>query len=115
MLCRLSYGGIWNWQKKWLCAKKQRNLWLNPKVSLRIVFNNISDAIFIHDYQGIILEVNDRMLQMYDVARDQVKGKPIQLFSAESNERYDELKDTWRRIQNGEIIITEWKARRYSV
>lgn len=39
------------------------------------IFNNSSDAIFIHDAEtGEILDVNDRMLEMYRCTRDQAVG-----------------------------------------
>ena len=38
---------------------------------LRIVFNNVYDAIFIHDVQGKIIDVNRKTLEMYRVSREE--------------------------------------------
>ncbi|MDD3310533.1 PAS domain S-box protein [Pseudodesulfovibrio sp.] len=80
--------------------------------ALRTVFDASHDAIVIHDVAGHILDVNERMLQMYGLTRDEIRDISIARdISSRSNAVY-RLSSVWRSVINGEAQFYEWKARR---
>ncbi|MBW4660430.1 MAG: PAS domain S-box protein [Drouetiella hepatica Uher 2000/2452] len=80
--------------------------------NLRTIFNNAHDAIFLHQADGTILDVNDRMLELFQVSREEALQLSIQQdYSADTNS-LETLPETWRHVLTGETICFEWKARR---
>ncbi|MGD0230617.1 MAG: PAS domain S-box protein [Syntrophorhabdales bacterium] len=79
---------------------------------LRTVLNNAYDAIFIHDLQGRVIDLNDKMLAMYRVDREEAKNLFIvDDFSAPEN-RLEELPLLWEKVVSGQDQFFEWKAKR---
>ncbi|MEF2229404.1 MAG: PAS domain S-box protein [Pseudodesulfovibrio sp.] len=80
--------------------------------ALRTVFDASHDAIIIHDVAGQILDVNERMLMMYGLAKDEIGNISIARdISSRKNAVY-RLSSMWRSAINGEQQFFEWKARR---
>lgn len=80
--------------------------------NLRTIFNNVYDAIFIHDLQGNILDVNNRTLEMYGVSASQATKLSFKNdYSTEENP-VEEFAEIWQRVIAGETARIEWKARR---
>ena len=80
--------------------------------NLRTIFNNVYDAIFIHDLEGNILDVNNRMLEMYGVSASQATQLSLKNdYSTEENS-LEEFSEIWQRVIAGETARLEWKARR---
>lgn len=50
---------------------------IQSEQDLRTIFNNVYDAIFIHDLNGTILDVNDRALELYAATREQLLAASI--------------------------------------
>ena len=80
--------------------------------SLRLIYNSVYDAIFIHDLNGDILDVNDKMLEMYGVTRDQALTLYIKEDYSSRNNSQEELRSLWKKARAGENQFFEWKARR---
>lgn len=80
--------------------------------ALRTVFDASHDAIFIHDVSGRILDVNDRMLKMYGVNRDEVYDMSIAHDMSSRDNAVYRLSSIWRSVLNGAPQFFEWKARR---
>jgi len=79
---------------------------------LRTVFNSVYDAIIIHDLDGKVIDVNDKMLEMYGVGRKEaLKLSIIEDYSARDNP-IDEVWARWKRVLSGENQFFGWKARR---
>jgi PAS domain S-box-containing protein len=79
---------------------------------LRTVFNNVYDAIFIHDSEGKVIDVNDKMLEMYGVTRDEALNRfIIDDYSAPDN-IVPELYERWKKAMSDEHQFFEWKAKR---
>ncbi|OPY88878.1 MAG: Blue-light-activated protein [Syntrophus sp. PtaU1.Bin208] len=80
--------------------------------TLRTIFDNTHDAIFIHDLEGQILDCNERTLELYGVSREQALSSHILYdFSAPDNQ-FDQEPDRWDRLMKGETFKFEWKAKR---
>ncbi|WNZ23787.1 PAS domain S-box protein [Leptolyngbya sp. NK1-12] len=79
---------------------------------LRTIFNNVYDAIFIHDLNGTILDVNDRALELHGAARDQLLAATIADLSAPDTPR-ERISEMRQQVQTGKRIQFEWKARRF--
>ncbi|MCY7382283.1 MAG: PAS domain S-box protein [Microcoleus sp. CAN_BIN18] len=80
--------------------------------NLRTIFNNVYDAIFIQDLEGNILDVNDRMLEMYGVSREQaIKLSITKDYSSDENP-IQLMRELWEKVLSGESTRIEWKSRR---
>ena len=95
------------------CEKRQASEELQRvNDSLRTIFNSVNDAIFIHETSGEIIDVNEKMLEMYGVRREEAKSfSLIDDYSAPESHP-ERLPTMWRRAVSGEPCFFEWKARR---
>jgi len=89
-------------------AESERNLAENR---LKKIFDNTQDAIFIHDLEGKILDVNDKMCRMYGLTREEAFEVTIEDVSS-SRMSMEVLLDRWQKVLNGEKLLFEWEARR---
>ncbi len=95
----------------WLINKKTKEL-KETNLTLNTLFNGISDAIFLHDENGVIKDVNEGMLRMYKVPKSYVIGKTIFDFSAEKS-KFEYVKKIWEKVLKGEEISPiEWLAQK---
>ncbi len=78
---------------------------------LKKIFDNTQDAIFIHDLQGKILDVNDKMCRMYGLTKEEALKVSIEDVSS-SRMSMKVLLDKWQKALNGEKLLFEWEARR---
>lgn len=92
-------------------SKAQETL-LASEEALRVIFNNVHDAIFIHELNGDIIDVNDKVLEMYG-------GDRSRWLSLSAGDRYPDadnsffkVPDIWERAVAGESQFFEWQARR---
>lgn len=76
------------------------------------VLNGVYSAIMIHDRTGRVLDMNENMLRLYQVGREEALGLNIvDDLSAPENPAGD-LAALWDRVLTGETSHFEWKARR---
>lgn len=88
-------------------AKSERNY--------REIFNSSIDAIFIHDMNGDILDVNNSMLQMYGYAKDEIsKVKVGDLSSGEAGYRGENAASYIKLVLTKKEIAFDWKAKHKS-
>ncbi|NQE35907.1 PAS domain S-box protein [Microcoleus asticus] len=80
--------------------------------NLRTIFNNVYDAILIHDLEGNILDVNNRMLEMYGVSQEQAKKLSIKNDYSSGDNPIEQIGELWERVLAGETPRVEWKAKR---
>jgi PAS domain S-box-containing protein len=81
------------------------------KEYLSIVFNSIHDAVFVHDIEGKVLDVNDTMCEMYQFTRDEAIGLSIIPDYTAPEDRPD-FPAIWKRVVAGEVGFFECKGRR---
>ena len=89
-------------------AESERNL---AEERLKKIFDNTQDAIFIHDLEGNILDVNDKMCRMYGLTKEEALEVTIEDVSS-SRMSMKVLLERWQKILNGEKLLFEWEARR---
>ncbi|MEG4147410.1 PAS domain S-box protein [Microcoleus sp. Pol12B5] len=80
--------------------------------NLRTIFNNVYDAIFIHDLEGNILDVNNRMLEMYGVSQEQATKLSLKNDYSSADNPIEQMGELWERVLAGETGRVEWKVRR---
>jgi len=78
---------------------------------LRTMFDNLPEAVIIHDLDGAIVEVNQCMLEMYQVDRMAAYNFSIEGYSSPSAP-VDSLPEIWRRVVGGEEQAFSWEAQR---
>ncbi|HLP30475.1 MAG TPA: ATP-binding protein, partial [Geothrix sp.] len=83
--------------------------------NLHTLFDSLYDAILIHDWEGRLLEVNEAMLAMYGVTRENFRDFTLQDYSAPSQPRTGHDLDFTHQLarlrQEGSLMF-EWRARR---
>ncbi len=75
------------------------------------IFNSSHDAIFIHDIDGNVLSVNDTMLSMYEVTKEEASNYSIIDYSA-SNNAMEGLSNIWQEVIDGNPKEFDWLAKR---
>jgi len=78
---------------------------------LKVLYNNAHDAIITHDLKGKIVEVNNKMLEMYKVTPDQALSLSIIDISA-PDMSMEVAGKHWQKVLRGEDNIFEWHAKR---
>ncbi len=79
----------------------------------REIFNSSTDAIFIHDLKGKILDVNHAMLQMYECSKEEVKNSHVVDFSSNipPYTRVN-IEKSFIEARKGHRQIFDWHAKR---
>ena len=80
--------------------------------ALSAVFNSVHDAIFLHDENGRIVSVNNRMLSMYGVTRENALSMSIPEDFSSLENPLDRLPEIWSEALKGNSRLFEWLARR---
>lgn len=92
--------------------EEERRALAESEQALSAVFNSVHDAIFLHDADGRIVSVNNRILTMYGVSREDAYSMTISReFSSEDNP-LDGLSAIWSDVMAGRDHLFEWRARR---
>jgi len=79
---------------------------------LRAIFNAIHDAVFLHDANGEILFVNDKMLEMFKVStQEALRYSILNDYSAPDNPVVA-LPEIWKSVLEGQSHLFDWRARR---
>jgi two-component system, cell cycle sensor histidine kinase and response regulator CckA len=81
------------------------------KDHLKKIFDNAQDAIFIHDLEGKILDVNDKMCRMYGLTKEEAFEVTIEDVSS-SRMSKEVLLERWNKVLSDEKLLFEWEARR---
>ena len=91
--------------------KEQREL-AESEQALSAVFNSVHDAIFLHDADGRIVSVNDRMLTMYGVSWEDTNSMDIATDFSAADNPLESLPGIWADVLAGRDHFFEWRARR---
>lgn len=81
-------------------------------IKLKTVYDSVNDAIFIHELDGRIIDVNKRMLEMYGVNREEALKLSILLDYSSKENPLEELEGIWNEVVKGEKAVFEWIAKR---
>ncbi len=69
------------------------------EAKFRSLLENVTDALFVHDLEGNILEVNQRACQNLGYSHDQLLA--ITIFDIEVGKTPDQLKSAWQQMKPG--------------
>ncbi|MBN2275591.1 MAG: PAS domain S-box protein [Bacteroidales bacterium] len=79
----------------------------------REIFDSSTDAIFIHDLDGSIIDVNDSMLQMYGYSKKEINGLSMEDLSSNiSPYSQKEIKSYFNKAMHGKKQIFDWQSRK---
>jgi PAS domain S-box-containing protein len=79
---------------------------------LKFIRSVTSAILYIeYDMDGNITEANERLLQLFQMTRDQVVGKKIGSYEFNSKEKTDQRTAFWARLKAGETIVQEFYAK----
>ncbi|MEF2144089.1 MAG: diguanylate cyclase [Desulfovibrionaceae bacterium] len=80
--------------------------------NLRVVLDGSYDAIFVHDLNGRLLDVNSKMLEMYGVTREEAFNYTIAQDYSAPGAPIRDLDERWEKAVQGQPQFFEWMARR---
>ena len=92
--------------------KKAEKVIRSSEQNLRTLLDSLYDAIIIHDLDGNILDVNEQMLLMYGVNRDEVTQMSIYADLSSSENSHELFSQTLEKVINVDSQFFEWKTRR---
>jgi PAS domain S-box-containing protein len=72
----------------------------------------VGEAIYVHDFNGIILDVNQRVIELYGYTKEELKGQTPAIFMAEGMNDLDVLSLKFQEVINGTPQIFEWWGKR---
>nr|NJM03983.1 PAS domain S-box protein [Desulfobacula sp.] len=77
----------------------------------RAVFDHSYDAIFIHEPDGRLIDVNKTMLRMFDVSHNEALTYTVDDYTG-PEVSMDVVQRNWARVMAGEDLFFPWQARR---
>ncbi len=80
------------------------------KDMFRAFLDHSYDAVFIHDTEGKVLDVNATTLRLYQVTREEALGYTIADYTGPANPM-DEAHEHWERALAGDDQLFPWQAR----
>ncbi len=92
--------------------KKAEQVIRSSEENLRTLLDSVYDAIFIHDLDGNIIDVNEQMLLMYGVNRDEVTQMSIVEDFSSSDNPHEQFPQIFEEVMKGNPQLFEWKAKR---
>lgn len=81
------------------------------ETAMRVLFNNARDAIFIYDLSGELVDVNETMLSMFEVGREEAFQLAFEDLSSPGN-NFERLDRFWAEALEGHEVVFEWEAMR---
>jgi diguanylate cyclase (GGDEF)-like protein/PAS domain S-box-containing protein len=81
---------------------------------LRTILENTPEALFLIDAHAKILDVNNKLLSLYKVSRDETINHYVLGDFLAPDLPADELDQYHQRALNGEAVVFQWRARRPS-
>ncbi|MDX1699991.1 MAG: PAS domain S-box protein, partial [Melioribacteraceae bacterium] len=79
---------------------------------LQVIVDNLYDAIFIHDLDGRILNVNNKVIDMYNVSKEEILKMRIEDISSMNNSMEMVSKRWDSVVKDGKTFKFEWEAMR---
>ena len=92
--------------------KSVENALRQSEEALRTIFNASYDAIIIHDEFGKVIDVNDKMLWLYGVSREEALQMSVPSFNSQKETTQEKLYELWKEVMDGKPQFFEWIARR---
>jgi len=80
--------------------------------SYQSLFNSITDAVYLRDENGEILEVNKQFEKTYGYEKDEVLGKTIEMISAADKDGLKDDSKRFRKVLKGESEMFRWWGKR---
>lgn len=71
--------------------------------TLRVIFNSVSEAIFIFGLDGMVMNVNDKALELYGISKEQALSQSVGDFLGTPDSPMDDLARIWCGVVAGEF------------
>ena len=81
---------------------------------LRGIFNSIDQAIFIHDLNGEIMDVNDRASEIYGIPKDMAAKLSLADYFTSPEAPEGLFRQAWDKAMAGEEQLIEWTSKKPS-
>jgi len=82
------------------------------EAELQAVYHSVNDAIFVHDTEGNVIDVNQAAVEMYGYSREELRDTdPGSVSSGEPPYTEDKARERIQRAADGEAQTFEWQGR----
>lgn len=78
---------------------------VKSEIKYRTIVENVTDALYIHDFNGCIIDCNDAACRMSGYSRDELIGHSLSMLDSDENKRL--LPDRMQRLLQENMIIFE--------
>jgi PAS domain S-box-containing protein len=78
------------------------------ELSYRSIFDHATDAIYIHDKEGVFLDVNPSAIRMYGYEKEEMVGYTPEILSAPGRNDLEKTKELLQKAFKGETQRFEW-------
>ena len=82
------------------------------EASYRGLFDSLTDLVYVQDFEGRFLAVNEAVVRAYGYAREELVGQTPLLLSPPGAVEPDAVADLFDRVVSGETVRTDWLAQR---
>ncbi|MBX2964436.1 MAG: PAS domain S-box protein [Cyclobacteriaceae bacterium] len=82
--------------------------------SYRELFDTVSEAIYIHDFNGVMLDVNKRVVELYGYTKEELIGQTPAIFMAEGLNDQTALAEKFQKALSGMPQTFEWWGKKKS-
>nr|MCU0358239.1 PAS domain S-box protein [Cyclobacteriaceae bacterium] len=76
--------------------------------SYRDLFNTVDEAIYVHDLNGVILDINCKVVKLYGYSREELIGQTPAIFMAEGLNDQRMLQEKFMAVLGGTPQTFEW-------
>ncbi|MEH2440451.1 ATP-binding sensor histidine kinase [Nostoc sp.] len=81
--------------------------------NLLTIFNNVNNAILVHDLNGVVLNANDSALKLYELDKDEIRRISVLEHCSAPDNPFHLAPDFWARALTGETVNFEWKSKKF--
>lgn len=78
------------------------------------VFNGLHDAVFVHDAKGLLMGINQRAIDLFELSYDRSDLSSIADRYYWFEPERDRMNEHWNKVLEGNTILSEGKARKFS-
>ncbi|MFO7595015.1 MAG: PAS domain S-box protein, partial [Desulfocurvibacter africanus] len=90
--------------------KRTEDIQRQSKEFFRVIFHGVYDAIIIHNRDGGIADVNEKMLDLYGLTREEALAASITEHLSAPDNQVETLVELWKQVLEGHPRFFEWKA-----
>jgi diguanylate cyclase (GGDEF)-like protein/PAS domain S-box-containing protein len=111
-LTRINISNVAEKLEQSFLGRNEPMAWTVKNSDLKTIINNVHEAIFLLDKHGIIADVNEKSVDMFQLSYNQLLGLNFFLSLTDSTITVDEWEKLHQKVFGGHEALQEWRSRR---